>query len=59
MMIYGCQYKFRGSKNTNITVFNAKNENEARIKMMKFAEKEDVFVQNIGKQKELENEKVE
>ena len=49
-MKYGCEYRFRGSKDERLIVFEAKNENEARLKMMKFAEKEDVFVQNVGKQ---------
>ena len=47
-MKYGCEYRFRGSKDERLVVFEAKNENEARLKMMKFAEKENVFVQNIG-----------
>ena len=49
-MIYGCEYRFRGDKRERTISFNAKNENEARLKMMKFAEKEDVFVQNIGRE---------
>jgi len=48
-MKYGCEYRV-GSTYKMVT-FEAKNENEARIKMMKFAEKEKVYVQNIGKVK--------
>ena len=50
-MKYGCEYRFKGSKDERITVFEAKNCTEARLKMMKFAEKEDVFVQYIGREK--------
>ena len=46
-MIYGCEYKIGSA--TKVAEFNARNENEARLKMMKFAEKEEVYVQNIGK----------
>jgi len=49
-MIYGCEYRFRNDTQERVIEFKAKNEKEARLKMMKFAEKEDVFVQNIGKQ---------
>jgi hypothetical protein len=54
-MKYACEYRHRGSRKEHVLVVDAKNENDARLKMMKFAEKEDVFVQNIGK--EITNEK--
>ena len=46
-MIYGCEYVV-GSR-IKIIEFCAETETQARLKMMEFAEKEEVYVRNLGK----------
>jgi len=48
MVLYGCSYVIANTE--KIITFEAKTENAARLKMMRFAEKEDVHVQNLGKE---------
>jgi hypothetical protein len=47
--IYGCQYLIDGVN--KVATFKAKSEDDARILMMKFAEKNNIYVQNIGAEK--------
>jgi hypothetical protein len=46
---YGCAYRFEGDNTVRTIEFRAKNENEARLMMMRFAEMEEVYVQNLGR----------
>lgn len=48
---YELEYRCRGNKDERLIVFEAKNKNDARLKMMKFTEKGDVFVKYIGREK--------
>jgi hypothetical protein len=56
-MKYGYEYVFEApNKLIRTGEVEAKNEEEARIKIMKIAEKDNLFVQNIGKLVEVKNE---
>lgn len=48
-MKYGCEYLLLGCRDIRTFEVEAKNEDEARLKMMKIAEKEGLYVQNAGR----------